>query len=154
MAVLVLLQWGDLHGWHQSVHDRLEARVNETAGGHLPYAVLQAEELNELWSTREQIIALPVENLADLRPYTWLAAKHDMTINVAHLARVTPNTIEQATRAERQRLEAGVVSEDAVYVLTSPAWADTVCRIDNMKCQFFEPVTVAWKLASPLNESE
>ncbi len=154
MAVLVLLQWGDLHGWHQSVHDRLEARVNETAGGHLPYAVLQAEELNELWSTREQIIALPVENLADLRPYTWLAAKHDMTINVAHLARVTPNTIEQATRAERQRLEVGVVSEDAVYVLTSPAWADTVCRIDNMKCQFFEPITVAWKLASPLNESE
>lgn len=154
LVVLVLMQWGDLRGWHQSVHDRLEARVDETSGGHLPYAVLQAEELNSLWSSRGQIIALPVDDLADLRPYTWLAAQHDMTINVAHLARVTPNTIEHATRAERQRLEDGVVSENAVYVLTSSAWAEKVCGIDDMQCQFFEPVTVAWKLAEPLNENE
>ena len=154
MAVLVVLQWGDLRGWHQSVHDRLEARMKETEQAPLPYAVLYAEELRELWETRENIIALPVDNLADLRPFTWLAAQHDMSINVAHLARVTPNTIEQATRAERQRLEAGVVSEEAVYVLTSSSWAETVCRIEHMECQFFEPVTVAWKLASPFNESE
>lgn len=154
MVGLVVLQWADLRGWHTSVHDRLEARLHETDSSSLPYAVLQSSELNELWGSRENIIALPVEDLAVLRPYTWLAAQHDMSINVAHLARVTGDTIAIATRDERQRLEAGITSDNAVYVLTSPQWAEKVCRLEDMQCREIDPVTVAWKTAGPTNDNE
>lgn len=154
MACLVVLQWVDLRGWHASVHDRLEARLHETASAALPYEVLKIDELNELWASREHIIALPVEDLAVLRPYTWLAAQHDMSINVAHLARVTDETIALATRDERQRLNKQVTADNAVYVLTSPQWAEKVCRLDDMQCRRVEAVTVAWKSAVTTNDNE
>lgn len=154
LALLVLLQWVDLRPWHASVHHRLETRVQETSGAPLPYAVLQDASLDALWQSRERIVALPVEDLAVLRPYTWLAAEHGMSINVAHLARVSPETLEEATRHVRERLAVGDLDSDAVYLLTSPAWIERLCERDEVVCREFTPVTLAWHAGGKDSEGE
>lgn len=144
LAGCVLLQWVDLRDWHTSVHDRTGSRLHQVAASPLPYSVLQDPDLEALWESHDRIVALPVEDLAVLRPYTWLAAEHDMSINVAHLARVSPETIVQVTREERARLEAGHLDADAVYLLTAPDLIDRLCTLARVTCSEYEPVTLAW----------
>ena len=145
LSVLVLIQWLDLKGWHASVHDRLTARLEQVRSEPMPYAVLEDEEMQALWGSKSRILALPVEDVAVLRPYTWLAAEHEMSINIAHLARITFETMESATALERERLAQGNLSADAVYVLTERAWAQRICILEGVECREFEPVTLAWQ---------
>lgn len=151
---LVMMQWVDLRAWHGSVHERLETRLQETIDSPLPYAVLQDRELNALWRSRDRIIALPVDDLAVLRPYVWLAADHEMSINVAHLARVSPELLEQATRHEQERLEQGRLARDAVYLLTSSGRIDSLCGMPNVACREYAPVTLAWHAENGQREHE
>lgn len=144
LAGCVLLQWLDLHEWHTSVHDRTGSRLHQVATSPLPYAVLRDDELDSLWESHERIVALPVEDLSVLRPYTWLAAEHGMSINVAHLARVSPDTIVKATQETRERLDAGHLDADAVYLLTAPDRIGKLCGLPEVTCREYAPVTLAW----------
>ncbi len=145
LVVVATLQWLDLKGWHAAVQERTSARLEQMRHEPMPYDVLNAEELLPLWQSRTRIVALPVEDVSVLRPYTWLAAEHGMSINVAHLARITPEAIDSATAEERQRLLQGSLAEEAVYVLTAQDWVEHTCSLSGVQCREFEPVTLAWQ---------
>ena len=145
LAGLVTMQWTDMLEWHRWMQHRAESLLQQTDPKHLPYAVLNADELKPVWQSHQRIVALPADDVGVLHPYTWLAATYDMSINVAHLARITTDTVVQATSAERQRIERGELSADAVYVLTSAEWAERACAIATVQCREFDSVTVAWR---------
>lgn len=145
LAGLVILQWIDLNDWHASVHQRLKSRLEATSGEALPYAILQEASLEPLWQSRERIVALPPEDLAVLRPYAWLAAEHDMSLNIAHLARASQDTLEQATRSVKKQLKEGQLDARAVYVLTRPERITPLCRMPSVQCREYAPVTLVWR---------
>ena len=153
LAGLVILQWTDLLEWHRWMQHRT-AQLQQASSASLPHAVLHADELEPVWQSHQRIVALPADDIAALQPYTWLAATYDMSINVAHLARITADTVAQATSAERQRIQDGELSADAVYVLTSPEWAQRACAITTVQCREFESVTVAWRARNQPLERE
>lgn len=146
LAGLLILQWIDLKGWHASVHQRLESRLEATSGRALPYAVLQDASLEPLWQSRARIVALPPEDLAVLRPYAWLAAEYNMSLNIAHLARASQDTLEQATRSVKQQLKAGQLDARTVYVLTRPERISPLCRMPSVQCREYSPVTLVWRI--------
>lgn len=142
---LVMVQWVDLLEWHRWVQQR-SSQLQQANSMRLPYAVLQANELEPVWRSHHRIVALPADDVGVLQPYTWLAASYDMSINVAHLARITSDTVMQATAAERERIARGELSADAVYVLTSAEWAERACALATVQCRNYDSVTVAWRV--------
>lgn len=145
LAAMVLVQWQDLKPWHVFVHDVVRSRLELAAQDPLPYAVLRDSSLRPLWENHDKLVALPAHDLTMLRPYQWIAAEHDMSLNVAHLARVTEKTVDQATRDERAALRQGVLAADTVYLLTTLEWTERVCGLPATECRAFDPITIAWQ---------
>lgn len=151
LVLAIAVQRADLRPWFAFVRDTVHARVtNETQS----YPVLEATHLQPLWQGSHRLIALPAHDLGALKPYLWLAAEHDMSINVAYAARATQEVVNDVNRPYRNALENGQLEDGAVYLLTDDTWPTRVCSIDGVRCeQLDDGVTLAWR-AVPTTEPD
>lgn len=153
LVLAVGVQLADLRPWFTYVRDTVEARVKKSQHEPRPYAVLHAPQLNPLWKNHNRLIALPAHQLDILKPYLWIAAEHDLSINVAYVARVSEATIDATTQPYRRALNAGQLEDDTIYLLTKDTWADRVCPLNGVSCHRFDNVTLAWQDQPPLHTS-
>ncbi|MGO2132616.1 MAG: DUF6311 domain-containing protein, partial [Halomonas sp.] len=155
LALAVSIQLIDLRTWHTYLHDSVAARVKKSQHEPRPYAVLNAPQLIPLWRSHRHLVALPAHDLDMLKPYLWLAAEHDLSINVAYLARVSKDVVNNATQPYRSALENNQLEENTIYLLTDSTWPQYVCPLSDVRCEHLDDgVTLAWRdISSSSNNS-
>nr|WP_298375294.1 DUF6311 domain-containing protein [uncultured Halomonas sp.] len=133
LGVAVVLQWLDLADMHGFIRDNLDQRVAAAASGP-PFAAITDPRLNALLETRERIDYLPGDDLEKLKPYVWLAVRHDLPLNVAYFARVNAEALLKATAPQVDAIQSGALEEDTLYVITNDELSQRACEIDQATC--------------------
>jgi hypothetical protein len=82
----------------------------------------------------DAIYYLPGGNMEQLKPYLWLAAYNDLTINVAYFARSNADALEAANRAYVAQISRGELMPSTLYVMTDSELADKVCSYSQADC--------------------
>lgn len=85
-------------------------------------------------NANRRISFLPRDDWQRIKIISWLAARHDMTTNVAYFARTNLGILFASTAQERQRLEAGNIADDTLYAVTDKRLADGLCQRPSMTC--------------------
>lgn len=142
LVVAVWVQWSDLQPLNFFVRDGLSERVASTHSS-FPYASLKDRRLEALAENSEAIYYLPGGDLEQLKPYLWLAAHHELTINVAYFARSDASSLETANRSYVAQVNNGELLPDILYVITDEALADNVCGFIQATCFESGDATIA-----------
>lgn len=145
VAVILLalwVQWADLKPLNHFIHEGLGDRVTSTQAS-LPYPVLEDSRLMALTAERETIYYLPGDDMERLKPYLWLAAQQELSINVAYFARSQPEALREANQVFVDQALRGDLSPDALYVLTENQLAESVCRHVETTCFNSDDDTIA-----------
>ncbi|OHY98653.1 DUF6311 domain-containing protein [Salinicola sp. MIT1003] len=152
LAVCVALQWWDLAPWHGFVRGNMQA-LTPARHSYEPFPWIAREDLNALAEGRRQLSYLPGDDMYHLKAATWLAARHDMSINVAYFARVNQGVLYQAAGPARKAFAERELNHDTLYVLTDESWVGSVCQLPEMRCIAVDKITFAgWERAD--NDSE
>nr|WP_298523216.1 DUF6311 domain-containing protein [uncultured Halomonas sp.] len=133
LGVVVVLQWLDLADTHGFIRDNLNQRVAAAASGP-PFAAITDPRLNALLDTHERIAYLPGDDLEKLKPYVWLAVRHDLPLNVAYFARINAQALLSATEAQVSAVKTGTLEASMLYVITDDDLAQRACEIDQAAC--------------------
>nr|WP_299240461.1 DUF6311 domain-containing protein [uncultured Halomonas sp.] len=141
LGVAVLLQWLDLADTHGFIRDNLNQRVAAAASGP-PFAVINDPQAEAWLEDNKRIAYLPGDDLGALKPYMWLAVRHDLPLNVAYLARVNTEALVNATKPEVMTLEQGRLESGTLYAITDDALAQQACGLAKAKCFEIDGVTL------------
>ncbi|WP_136067483.1 DUF6311 domain-containing protein [Modicisalibacter radicis] len=142
LAIAWLAQWADLKPFHHFIHSGLAGRVASVANGS-PYPALEDDRLDALLESHDSLSYLPGDDLGTLKPYTWLAVRHDLTLNVAYFARVDAQVLSDATAPEVKRVARGELDANRVYAITDGQLADAACGAGEVECFVIDQVTIA-----------
>lgn len=147
MGVLVLVgaiwvQWADLQPLNHFIRDGLNNRVAGTQTS-FPYPALEDNRLASLVAQSEAIYYLPGGNMEQLKPYLWLAAHNDLSINVAYFARSNAEVLDLANRSYVAQVSRGELLPATLYVMTDSELADKVCGYSQAVCFNSDGATVA-----------
>ena len=126
---VLVVQMVDLAPWHGYLHN---------ASRHLPDApeVTRDADVNRFMSHAERMVFLPVKSIPDgFAIFSFIAARHGMTVNTTYTARRSDALLERANRDETNRLLSGAATPDEVYVVTqSSGLPETACKQKTMTC--------------------
>lgn len=142
LVMAVWVQWADLQPLNHFIRDGLSGRVADTRSS-FPYASLEDQRLMALVNESEAIYYLPGGNMERLKPYLWLAAHHDLTINVAYFARSNSVALASANRSYVDQVSRGELLPSTLYVLTDSELANKVCGYAQAVCFNSDGATVA-----------
>ncbi|MED5500567.1 MAG: DUF6311 domain-containing protein [Pseudomonadota bacterium] len=142
LVIAWLVQWADLKPFHHFVHAGLAGRVASVANGS-PYPALEDARLAALLDSHESLSYLPGDDLGTLKPYAWLAVRHDVALNVAYFARINAQVLKEATTAEVARVARGELEANRVYAITDNQLADQACGAVGVECFVVDKVTIA-----------
>lgn len=145
LMVAVLLQWLDLADLHEFIRDNLNQRVAAAASGP-PFAAIMDPRLNALLDNEERIAYLPGDDVEKLKPYVWLAVRHDLPLNVAYFARVDAEALSKATAPRVDALKAGKLEAGTLYVITDDDLAQRACGIDGATCFEMDGVRIVTRV--------
>lgn len=141
LLMACLLQWADLKSMHGFIRDGLSARVEAVASGP-PFAAIGDQRLATLLDANDRIAYLPGDDLGRLKPYAWLAARHDIELNVAYFARINSQVLLNATSTQVQRLVQGDLDRDTLYAITDADLAHLACNLSETSCFELDGVTI------------
>jgi len=150
LLTIALLQQLDLSSYHSFI--RREVRLLLECGAGAPdvpcsapiYPVMRDLELARLWQTRDRFLAVSDIGAFSLTPFLFIAAEHGMTINIAHPARVSSETINEVTKPHREALRKGDLDPRAVYLLRDQNQLETACAFADVHCREYQGLTLAW----------
>lgn len=144
LALAVLVQREDLREWYGFIRDTVASRVSISHQEPLPYSVLRDSALAPVWEKSRHFVVFPAKDFGPLRPYLWIAAEHDISVNVAYLARANEASIERVTAPHRQALEQGQLSPDNTYLITDNELGQQACALQGWLCKWHQDVAIAW----------
>ncbi|WP_136067482.1 DUF6311 domain-containing protein [Modicisalibacter radicis] len=133
LALCVALQWWDLAPWHVYVRGNMQT-LTFASHSYEPFPWLAREDLHELAEGRHRLSYLPGDDMYHLKAATWLAARNDLSINVAYFARVNQGVLYQAAEPAREAYASQGLSRDTLYALTDTTLAGPVCQLPEMRC--------------------
>tara|TARA_R110001599_G_scaffold353766_1_gene597012 strand:+ start:10651 stop:12384 length:1734 start_codon:yes stop_codon:yes gene_type:complete len=142
LIIAIWVQWSDLKPLNDFIRDGLSSRVADTRSS-FPYATLEDPHLAALVDQSDAIYFLPGGNMERLKPYLWLAAHHDVSINVAYFARSNSEALEVANRSYVAQVSRGELLPSTLYVMTDTELADKVCGYAQAVCFNSDGATVA-----------
>lgn len=144
VAVVWLLQLWDLGSLYQYIHER-----NLQAGAYRPSADARYEgfydpHLQRALQRHNSLHVAPANNIVAALPTAWLAGMHGMDINVAYIARMSPEDIARAVAPAEEALSSRQLNPDVVYAMTRDTWQEQVCSMSAVRCQVTPLATFAW----------
>ncbi|CAO1661913.1 DUF6311 domain-containing protein [Vreelandella arctica] len=142
LIIAIWVQWSDLKPLNDFIRDGLSSRVADTRSS-FPYATLEDPRLAALVDQSDAIYFLPGGNMERLKPYLWLAAHNDVSINVAYFARSNSEALEIANRSYVAQVSRGELLPSTLYVMTDSELADKVCDYSQAVCFNSDGATVA-----------
>jgi len=142
LVVACFLQWADLKPFYHFVHTGLADRVTSVANGS-PYPALEDARLAALLDSHDALSYLPGNDLGTLKPYAWLAVRHDIALNVAYFARIDAQVLEEATAVEVAKVAHGELEANRVYAITDSQLAGEACTAGDVECFMIDQVTIA-----------
>lgn len=145
LLLAIVIQREDLRDWYGFIRETVKGRVEISRAEPLAYDVLKDNSLDSVWRSHDSLIAFPAHDLNALKPYLWLAAKYDLSINVAYLARANHQIIDAATQRYREHLQQGQLPEGHIYLVTDPLLSRQACRLRQWECAEHEGVTTVWQ---------
>ncbi|MHB0776535.1 DUF6311 domain-containing protein [Halomonas sp. WWR20] len=142
LGVALIIQWADMKPLNHFIRKGLAERVAATRDA-FPYQVITDARMAALLESHEEIRYLPGDDMGRLKPYLWLATRHDVLINVAYFARVNSEALLRATRSEVAEISEGKLDPKSVYVLTNSSLAHETCEKEHVTCFSLDSATIA-----------
>lgn len=129
MLCALTIQFVDLAPWHDWLRRATDARAampGETRDVRIEVVMRGARRM----------VFLPVKDIPDdYIPFTYIAARHHMSVNATYTARSSAQMISRANETETRKLLAGDVSPDEVFVVgPHQSAAQAACARNDMRC--------------------
>lgn len=144
-VVLLGLSLVELNPWHDRIRVEIDRRAGIAARGEAWYGALEDESLNRLLNERKSLVAFPAAHLEALKPYVWLAATHQISINVAYLAGQNQSIGPKVTQHYMEAAQEDRLPPEPVYLITDEKWLSSVCSRDGWQCKAVDNIWVAWR---------
>lgn len=145
LLIMVGIQFFDLNLWHKKFYNRIREVSVLGEKDHMPFSVLKDKDLKYIWKRKMHLVAFPAEDLGKLKPYLWIASKHQLSINIAYLANQSKDVVDKATNHYGKILSSGSLDEDKIYLITSKSFNyQKLCDEKNWKCKNHDDIIIIW----------
>ncbi len=144
LVAVVLVQAWDVSHWQRY----LRAQMKQLSPGQQverPFAWQHDPGVRRLLEDAQEIRFLPGDDWQGVKAISWLAARHDLTSNVAYFARTNPGILFAAAEPQRKALEEGRLEPGIVYALTSQSLVSTACQVPRVRCIDVKDMVLARK---------
>lgn len=145
VTTVFALQMWDLGKWYDHIHDRNRQAGSYHSADDSRFQPWDDPVLQRALERKDALHVAPADNIVAALPIAWLAGMHDMSINVAYIARISAEDIEQAVAPVENALSRHKLKPDVVYAMTDNTWQTEICAMAAVSCRITPGATFAWR---------
>ena len=133
LCLLLVAQAWDISHWPRYLRSHMK-QLEAGQQVERPFAWRNEQRIKAVLDGADELRFLPGDDWHGVKIISWLAARHELTSNVAYFARTNPGILYAAAERQRLELEAGQLEPGVVYALTSEALVVTACDSPQVIC--------------------